>query len=191
MTGIILLVVLVIVLGVAYGWYASIIGRRNQALSALAGIDVQLNQRSELIPNILKIARRFLEHERDLQREITQLRQQMTQAYDPKDPAQVADHLKAAGQLSDRMGQLMVQVENYPELKSDATMVQAQQTYNEVEAQIAAARRFYNSAVAQLNNSVQIFPGSVLAGMAGVKEMPFYEAEAAARAPVNADQYLS
>ena len=84
----------------------------------------------------------------------------------------------------------MVRVEAYPDLKSDQTMGQAMQTYNEVEAQIAAARRFYNSAVTALNNSVQIFPGNIIANMAGVSEMPFYETDDAARAPVNADDFL-
>ena len=64
------------------------------------------------------------------------------------------------------------------------------QTYNEVEAQIAAARRFYNASVTELNNSVQIFPGNMIAPMAGVGEMPFFEAAESVKAPVNADDYL-
>ena len=84
----------------------------------------------------------------------------------------------------------MVRVEAYPDLKSDQTMVQAMQTYNEVEAQIAAARRFYNSAVTALNNSVQIFPGNIIANVARVTEMPFYETDKAARAPIDASDYL-
>lgn len=189
-TGLIVLIVSLIILGGAYAWYVSIVGRRNTALEALSGIDVQLKKRSNLIPNILKIAQKFMDHEKALLNEITELRTKSAEAYDPKDAGAVADHLATAEKLSSRMGQLMISVEDYPDLKSDATMVQAQQTYNEVEAGIAASRRFYNSAVSQLNNSVQIFPGNILAGMAGVTEMPFYEADEAARAPVNADDYL-
>ncbi len=66
----------------------------------------------------------------------------------------------------------MIAVEAYPDLKSDETMLQAQRTYNEVEEQIAAARRFYNASVTQLNNSVQIFPGNFIAGIAKVNAMP-------------------
>ena len=81
--------------------------------------------------------------------------------------------------------------ENYPDLKSQETMVTAQATYTEVEGHIAAARRFYNAAVTQLNNSVQIFPGNMIAGMAGVSEMPFFEeTDEAAKAPVDASDYL-
>ena len=88
------------------------------------------------------------------------------------------------------MGALMVNVENYPELKSDNTMLQAMQTYNEVEAHISAARRFYNSAVSELNTAVEIFPGSIIASMASIKVMPFYEVSEAAKAPVDAAEYL-
>ena len=80
--------------------------------------------------------------------------------------------------------------EAYPELRSAEAMTKAQDTYTEVEGHISAARRFYNAAVTDLNNAVEVFPGSVIAGMAGVKPMPFYEVEEAARAPVNAGDYL-
>ena len=106
------------------------------------------------------------------------------------DLAEFEQHLAVAEQLTGKMGQLMIAVEDYPDLKSDQTMIQAMQTYNEVEAQIAAARRFYNSAVTSLNSSVQIFPGNIIAGMVGVSEMPFYEADEASKASVNADDYL-
>lgn len=188
------LVVLLLVAGLplllGYIWYASIIGKRNRALEALSTIDAQLKQRLDLIPNILKIAARFLEHEKSLLTEITALREGADRPYDKADANAVRDHLATAQTLSGKMGALMVGVENYPDLKSDATMVQAMQTYNEVEAQITAARRFYNASVTELNNAVQIFPGNVIAGMAGVAAMPFFEAEAAARPPIDADQFL-
>ena len=175
---------------VFYLWYASIIKKRNTGYEALSGIDVQLKKRSNLIPNILKIAQKFLQHEKSLLTEITELREQTDKGYDKADKNSVQQHLQVSELLAGKMGQLMVRVEAYPDLKSDQTMVQAMQTYNEVEAQIAAARRFYNSAVTALNNSVQIFPGNIIANMAGVSEMPFYETDNAARAPVNADDFL-
>ena len=69
-------------------------------------------------------------------------------------------------------------------------MVQAQKTYNEIEAQIAASRRFYNSAVASLNNSIEIFPGNLLAGLAKSQAMPFYEAEQQDYQPTTATELL-
>ena len=178
------------VVAVLYFWYASIIGKRNKALEALSTIDVQLKMRLDLVPNILKIAKKFMEHEKALLTEITALREKASANYDRSQKEAVKEHLAAAEELDSKINQLMVQVENYPDLKSDATMVHAMQTYNEVEAQISAARRFYNSAVTALNNAVQIFPGNVLANMAGVQQMPFFEAPEGVTEPVDADNYL-
>jgi len=179
-----------LILSAPYMWYVAIISRRNKALEALSSVDVQLKMRLDLIPNILAIAKRFMEHELSLMTNITTLRTQAAASYDPKDAAAVQQHLNSIKALDTSMGQFMVQVEAYPALKSDETMLQAQRTYNEVEAQIAAARRFYNAGVNALNNSVQIFPGNLIAGIAGVSAMPFYEAEAAAQQSINAKDYL-
>ena len=84
----------------------------------------------------------------------------------------------------------MVAVENYPQLKADQTMITAMQTYNEVEEHIAAARRFYNSAVNEINNSIEIFPSSLVAGMLGLSVYPFFEASAEAKQEINASDYL-
>lgn len=184
------LAIIGIILAILYFWYAGIISKKNKALEALSTIDVQLKQRLDLIPNILKLATRFMEHELSLFNEITALRTKAEKTYNKNDQQAVREHLAAAEQLSGKMGQLMVTVENYPTLKSDQTMVQAMQTYNEVEAQIAAARRFYNSGVTSLNNAVQIFPGNIIAKLAGVGEMPFFEAEEAVKIPVDANQFL-
>ena len=85
----------------------------------------------------------------------------------------------------------MINAENYPQLKSDATMVQAQQTYAEVEEHIAAARRFYNSAVNELNNAVEIFPSSLIAMMLGIRSFPYFEAMEFEKKPVNASEYFN
>ncbi len=175
-----------IVLFVLYNVYANVIKNANKARESLSSIDVQLTKRSDLIPNILKIAKKFLEHEMGLMQEITELRSQAQGAKSgSKEKFQIENTLK------DKMGSLMVQVENYPELKSDATMIQAMQTYNEVEEHIAAARRFYNASLTELKNSTQIFPGSLFAGFAGdTLSFQFYEADAKSKAPVDAGAYL-
>lgn len=164
--------------------------RKNKAKEALSGVDVQLKKRSELLPNILKIAKKFMGHERELLEKITELRSKVASDYDKEDINSVKEHFKSAGALDANMGKLMIAVENYPDLKSDESMLQAQRTYNEVEEQIAAARRFYNSAVTELNNSIEIFPGSLLAGFAKASVMTFYETDEASRASVNADNFL-
>jgi LemA protein len=85
----------------------------------------------------------------------------------------------------------MVQVEAYPDLKAEQPVQEAMTQFGEVEGHISAARRFYNSAVTDLNNLVQIFPTSTIARWVNVGEMPYYEVEeAAARQPVDVDDYM-
>jgi LemA protein len=183
------LLVIFAVLAGLYLWYATIVARRNKVQEALSSVDVHLNQRHDLIPNIVKLADRFMQHERGLLEEVTRLRGQVTQARGGS-AGEVEQRFKLEGELAQRMGQLMVTMENYPQLKSDTTVLETQRTWTEVEAQITASRRFYNAAVNQLNNAIQIFPGSVLAGMAGVTAMPFFEAPAQARVAPDVDSIL-
>jgi LemA protein len=180
-----------VVLAAIYIWYVTIISRRNKAQEALSGIDVQLTKRHDLIPNILKIARRFMEHEKALLEEVTALRAQAMSGGKPNTPKEAAQRFDIEKQLQNAMGKIMVSVENYPDLKSDVHMLEAQRSYNEVEANISASRRFYNAAVTALRNSIQIFPGSIIAGMAGVGDMPLFEAPESARSPVDANTYLN
>ena len=188
--GTILIIVVVTITLLLYVLYARIIKNKNKVYEALAGIDVQLKNRSNLIPNILEIAKKFMEHEKELISSVTELRTKTDKDYDSNDSAAVKEHMAVASALDAQMGQLMISVEAYPDLKSDQTMQQAQLSYNEVETKIAAARRFYNSAVGQLNNSIEIFPGSFLAQYANASVMPFYEADEASKAPIDASSIL-
>ena len=173
-----------------YIWYASLIGRRNKAREALSSIDVQLRKRHDLLPNILKLAQKFMTHEKELLDRITALRGQAMAGYRADDPDAVRQHLEAERELQAQTLRFFAVAENYPELRSSDTVLEAQQTFTEVEGHISAARRFYNAAVTDLNNACEIFPGNVIAGIAKVRPMPFFEIEESARAPVDVDDYL-
>ncbi|MBI1260362.1 MAG: LemA family protein [Rhizobiales bacterium] len=173
-----------------YAWYVSLISRRNKAREAMSSIDVQLRKRFDLVPNVVKLAQNFMTHEKSLLNELTALRAQVDQPYRPNDPEDVKAHMEAANKLNAGLRQLFAVAENYPELRSSDTIVRAQETFEEVEANIAAARRFYNASVTQLNNAVEIFPGSIIAGFANVLPMPFYEVEEASRAPIDVNDYM-
>ena len=188
LTGIITIIG-ILLLAALYGIYVGLIKKRNKVKEAMSGIDVQLNKRYSLIPNILTIANKFMEHERGLMEEITALRAKASGIR--SDANTISEKINLDNQIASKMGQLMVNVENYPQLKSDQTMIQAMQTYSEVEEHIAAARRFYNSAVNDLNNAVEIFPSSLIAGMCGISAYPFFEAAEAARQEVNASAYFN
>ena len=183
-----LIIIAVVVLVIIYGIYYSLIQKKNKVKEAFSSIDVQLKKRYDLIPNVLFTANKFMEHERGLLEDITKLRAQAAKL--PADLSNAEQKIKLDGAIAGKMGQLMVAVENYPQLKSDQTMLQAMQTYNEQEEHIAAARRFYNSAVLDLNNAVEIFPSSMIAAMLNIKQMPFFEATEQERQAVDASQYF-
>lgn len=186
---IILLIVLGIIAVILYSVYVQLIQKKNKVGESLASIDVQLKKRHDLIPNILTIANKFMEHERSLIEDVTRLR---TEALSMQTNFfNMEDKIKLEGELQSKLGQLMVSVENYPQLKSNETMVQAMQTYTEVEEHIAAARRFYNSAVLELNNAVEIFPSSLFASSMGINKLPFFElTDEKEKAPIDAKDYL-
>lgn len=189
MLSLIVLVLVVLAIIIAYMFYVSLIKKKNKAKEAFSSIDVQLKKRYDLIPNVLFIANKFMEHERGLLEEITKLRAQAAKL--PADLNNAEQKLQLDNVISGKMGQLMVSVENYPQLKSDQTMITAMQTYNEQEEHIAAARRFYNAAVLELNNAVEIFPGSLIAGMLAIKQLPFFEVEnEQERKAINAADYM-
>jgi LemA protein len=180
-----------------YVWYATIIARRNKVREALSSVDVHLNQRHDLIPNIVSLAGRFMEHERALITDVTRLRAEAQQTGQgtgqqttPATATAASKRFALEGELGQRVGQLLVSMEAYPALKSDQPLREAQQTWTEIEAQITASRRFYNAAVNQLNNAIQIFPGSMIAAVAGVTAMPFFEAPLAARTAPSVDGIL-
>jgi LemA protein len=190
MNGTTLIIIAALAAGL-FAWYASIVTRKNRVDEAMSGIDVQLAQRHELIPNVLAIAKRFMAHEKELMDEITRLRGAAQGQLSGAAPDAIAQKFSTENQLSAGLGRLFAVAENYPQLKSDAAMTRAQATYQEVETNVAAARRYYNSAVASLRNACRIFPGPLLAPLAGVLHMPpFFEAPAEVKGPVNAADYL-
>lgn len=152
-------IILLIVALVCYNLYVDVIKKRNKVLEAFSGIDVQLKKRYDLIPNILFIAQKFMDHEKGLMEEITKLRTQAVEL--GRQYADIRERMELDNKIAGKMSEIMVALENYPDLKSDGPMMQAIQTYNEVEEHIAAARRFYNSAAQELKNAVEIFPSSV------------------------------
>ena len=182
---------IVLVAAILYFLYVSLIKRRNTAREALSSIDVQLRKRHDLIPNVVTLAQKFMTHERELLESVTAARNLARADYSPDDPEAVRQHLGAESRLQAGLMQLFAVAEDYPELRSADTILHAQQTVNEVEGHISAARRFYNSSVTDLNNGCEIWPSSMIAGMVGVKQMPFFEIEDdAARDPVNVADHM-
>ena len=178
----------VVVLLYLYALYIALIKKRNKLKEASADVDVQLKKRYDLIPNILNMAAKFMEHEKSLFEEIVRLRSEaLKQNFD----AHPSERMELENMLDDKLKSFWLNVENYPDLKSSQTMVQAMETFNEAEEHIAAARRFYNAALTDLKNAVEIFPSSMVATMVGVKaDKPFFAAPDEAKERINAKDFF-
>ena len=171
-----------------YTLYVALIKKRNKLKEAASDIDVQLKKRYDLIPNILNMASKFMTHEKELFQDIVNLRNEAVKQNFTQSPQ---SQIKLDNALESRLKDFWLNVENYPELKSSQTMVQAMQTFNEVEGHISAARRFYNAAVTDLKNAVEIFPSSLVAKLINVKaDMPFFKAEDEALERIDATKYF-
>ncbi len=183
-------IIIIVLLVISYSWYAGIVRKKNKVKEALGGIDAQLTKRHDLIPNLLKMAQKFMEHEKELMEEISRLRESAESLGKAENASTAKELFGVEAALQSKMGQFFARLEAYPTIKSDAAMVEAMQGFSNAEEDIAASRRFYNAAVNELNNSIQIFPGQVFAKLANAESMPFYEAPEATRTPVDAAEFL-
>lgn len=170
--GLALLVVLFVV-----SLYNRLVRARNGAENAFASVDVQLKQRCDLIPTLVDSMRAYMTHEKGTLDELTVLRERASVP-----GASPVDRVALDQQMSGLMRGLMVRAEAYPDLEASETVTMLQRSLNEVEAQIAAARRTYNAAVTGFNTALEVFPANLLAGMLGFSRRPLFEASADERA---------
>jgi LemA protein len=147
----------------------SIIGSRNRVDEAWSGIDVQLKRRHDLVPNLVEAVKGYAQHEQATFEKVTQARSQAMQASGPGEagPAEAA--------LSQALGGLRVVAEQYPELRATENFQQLSRNLSELEDEIQASRRIYNSNVQAYNTKIQVFPNSVVANTGGFDEREFFE----------------
>lgn len=150
--------------------YNGLIRKKNEVDNAFGGIDVQLKNRYDLIPNIVSTVQQYAAHEKDLLEKVTQLR---TKALG--DNLNNDEKVNLDNQISGALRSIMVSVENYPDLKASENFLNLQRTLNEVESQISAARRSYNAAVTDLNNGIETFPGNLMSGMMSLTRKQAFE----------------
>lgn len=181
---------IVVVLLVVYYLYASMIKKKNRVQEALSSIDVQFQKRADLVPNMVRTAAKYMQHEKQLFEDIVELRNSVKTTYDMNNANAVAQHMETENQLQSKLGAFQVRMEAYPELKSDGTMIEAMKAMSNVENNISAARRFYNASVGTLNNAVETWPTSTFARKMGIDAMPFFEAEEKARESIDVSDFL-
>jgi LemA protein len=159
--------------------YNGLIRRRNRVDSAWAQIDVQLQRRHDLIPNLVESVKGYAAHEKDLFEHVAQARSQAIGATGVQDRGQAEQAVTGA------LRRLMAVAESYPDLKANQNFLALQEELTGTEGRIAYARQFYNEAVQDWNTRIQAFPGSVFAGMFGFKPRDYFEADDTSRGPVS------
>jgi LemA protein len=175
------LIVILVLIGIALVvLYNRLVQFRNRVDNAWAQIEVQLKRRWDLIPNLVETVRGYAAHERGTFDSVTQARARAQQAQTPAETAE------AEGILGAALGRLFAVAEAYPELQADENFRQLQDELAGTENRIAVSRQVYNDSVLTFNNSVQTFPGLVIAGPFGFTVREFYEVEEGAQreAPV-------
>jgi LemA protein len=157
--------------------FNGLVVKRNRVENAFSSIDVLLKKRYDLIPNLVATVKGYATHEKEVFEEISRLRAEAMHERPRTDRAVALNN-----RISELLFGIMGVVEAYPELKANENFLQLQRALNEVEEQISAARRAFNAAVMDLNNAVQMFPSSLVAGMTGFGTRTFFEAAGAERA---------
>lgn len=172
---IILIVIILIILVAIVAIYNGLVTARNKVKNAWAQIDVQLNRRADLIPNLVETVKGYAAHESSVFEDVTAARAGLMNANGVKEISE------ANNQLSSTLKTLFAVAENYPELKANENFKELQAQLAQTEDKIAYSRQFYNDTVLMYNNKCQTFPSNIFAGMFGFKEADFFEAAGEAR----------
>jgi LemA protein len=176
----IIVVVAIVVIAVLYyvAKRNSIIAARNRVDESWSGIDVQLKRRHDLVPNLVETVKGYAEHESQVFEKATKARAEAMSAQS------VGDTAKAEQKLSGALTDLRAVAENYPTLRATENFQQLSRNLSELEDEIQASRRIYNSNVQTYNTDIQQFPGSIIANQGDFGPREYFEIDDAEREPV-------
>jgi LemA protein len=172
---IIILAIVVIAVIVFIVLYNGLVQQRNRIDNAWSQIDVQLQRRHDLIPNLVETVKGYAAHERETLDAVVRARNNAVQAQGPAEQAQAENVLTGA------LRQLFALSEAYPDLKANQNFLNLQEELTSSEDRVAYARQFYNDSVLKYNNKIQSIPSNMIAGMFNFAEREYFEVESAAR----------
>ncbi|MDO9254212.1 MAG: LemA family protein [Bacteroidales bacterium] len=179
-----LLLIIVLALVAALMWmYNTLIARKNEVMKSFGFIDVLLKKRFDLIPNLVETVKEYMGFEKGLLTDVTELRSKAMSSGNNE-----TDRIGYENQLTQKLGNIMVAAENYPDLKTSQSFAQLQATWKDLEDQIAGARQAYNTSVTSYNNAVEMFPTNLVAAMIDYKTKPMFEAVVAEKENVKANE---
>ena len=172
----IVLAVIVAVVGLIILIYNGLVQKRQRVNQAFADVDVQLKQRVNLIPNLVETVKGYAAHEQETLQQVIDARQAGQAASTAGEMAAADSAMRSA------LGKIFALAEAYPDLKANTNFLQLQQELSAIEDKLAAARRFYNSAVQDYNTAREQFPGSIIAGSFNFEARDFFDVGAGNRA---------
>lgn len=170
--------------------YNGLVALRNRVKNAFAQIDVQLQRRYDLIPNLVETAKAYMAHERQTLEAVIAARNQAQSAMqkaegDPSDGARIRELAGAEAALGGALGRFFALAEAYPDLKANQNMAQLQEELASTENRIAFSRQAFNDAVMAYNTKRESFPDALVANNFGFKGAEMWQLEEAeARRPV-------
>ena len=184
MTGLLILLAIVVVLGFfVVGIYNGLVTARNAFKNAFAQIDVQLQRRFDLIPNLVETAKGYLKHERETLEAVIAARGAAMAGLSaakasPGDPAAMAELANSQGMLNGALGRLLAVAEAYPDLKANQNMMQLTEELTSTENKVAFARQAFNDSVMGYNNKREMFPNSIVANIGAFEAAQLLQIEA-------------
>ncbi len=173
---IIILVIIIVIALLLVKYYNDLVNGRNHVQNAWSQIDVQLQRRNDLIPNIVETVKGYASHEKDTFNKVTEARANMANA------TTVNEVAEADTMLTSALKSLFAVSEAYPDLKANQNFIELQQELSETEDKISYARQFYNDSVLKYNNLCQQFPSSIVASLFHFDKAEFFEAQEGTRA---------
>ncbi len=163
----ILVAILAIIIIFFISYYNRFVILGNRIDNALSQIDVQLRKRADLIPNLVKVVKGYVKHEKAMIEKVTKARESLLKA------GNITERVKAGNKLQEALKSIFALAENYPNLKANQNFLQLQEELAAIEDKIAYSRQFYNDSIMSYNNSIKTFPGNVFAKIFGKKEKPY------------------
>lgn len=166
---ILLAVIIILILN-----YNRVIKQENKIKNLFSSIDIILQKRYDLIPNLVTVVKQYMKYEKELLEEITKIR---------SGNLSKNEVVKMNDDITEKVNEIYLQVENYPQLKADEVFNKLTKNLISIENELAAARRVYNSTVTNFNTLISVFPNNILAKLMGKKEYQLFEKEVAVIKP--------
>lgn len=162
--------------------YNALVKRKNMVLNQRSQIDIELQRRFDLIPNLVEVVKGYASHEKSTLEDVVNARSNYLAS-----GSDTQEALQADAQLTTALSRLFMLVESYPDLMANTNFLNLQKELANTEKKIAFSRQFYNDSVNKMNNMIQMFPSNVVAKLFGYKAEPFFETTDKERANISID----